>query len=234
MTRDNIMRKLLLNSALFMAVTTASFSGLAAESASLSVTGTINPAACDVSLSSSSIALGYIAAASLKQALNTKTGNDVNLNVDCDAAAAIAVQTMDNRASTEMTVAEISDELQTSLPGITDVSFFGLGADTANNKIGVLLGITAATKDGVANSNLLRSTDKSSWTAKSGSPSSILSLAKNGYFALAADSSSTIPVAATKETYNIYSGIMLKQADRYPSGEAVELDGNVTLSVVYL
>ncbi|WP_312053147.1 DUF1120 domain-containing protein [Pantoea brenneri] len=229
------MRKLLINSALLMAVTTASFSGLAAESATLSVTGTINPAACDVSLSSSSIALGFITASSLKQAMNTKTGNDITLNVDCDAAAAIAVQTTDNRASTAMTVAEISDELQTSLPEMTDANIFGLGADTANNKIGVLLlGITAATKDGVANSNLLSSTDKSSWTAKSASPSSIVSLAKNGYFALAADSSSTIPVAATKETYNIYSGIMLKKSDKYPSGEAVELDGNVTFSVVYL
>ena len=229
------MRKLLLNTAMLMSVTTASFSGLAAESASLSVTGTINPATCDVSLSSSSIALGFIAASSLTQALNTKKGNDVTLSVDCDAAAAIAIQTTDNRASTAMTVAEVSDQLQTSLSGMTDVNFFGLGADTANNKIGVLLlGITGATKDGGENSNLLSSLDKSSWTATSASPASILSLAKNGYIALAADSTSTIPVAATKETYTISSGMLLKQANKYPSGEAVELDGNVTFSVVYL
>lgn len=231
------MRKLFLNSIIVMAMGSASFAGYAAESASLSVTGTITPATCDVTLSAASIDLGNIAASTLTQQANTKAGSDITVNIACDAPAAVAVQTTDNRASSAITIAEALENLGLSMQNMTDANIFGLGTDSANNNVGILiLGITGATVDGSANPNLLSSLDKASWTATRVSTSRGLSLTKDGYFASASASAAdaTSPVAFTNATYTISSGVVLKKGDQYPSGESVSLDGNVTFSVVYL
>lgn len=232
------MRKLFLNSVIVIAMGSASFAGYAAESASLSVTGTITPATCGVTLSAASIDLGNIAASTLTQKANTKLGSDITVNVACDAPAAVAVQTTDNRASSAITVAEAHENMELpELPeqALTDANIFGLGTDSANNNVGILmLGITGATVDGSSNPHLLSSLDRASWTATSVANSSGLTLTKDGYFASASAADATSPVAFTNATYTISSGVVLKKGDQYPSGESVRLDGNVTFSVVYL
>ncbi|MBD8182783.1 DUF1120 domain-containing protein [Pantoea agglomerans] len=229
------MRKLLLSTAVVAAMASVSFAGQAAESATLAVTGTITPATCAVSLSSATIDLGNIAASTLTEPFNNVDGSDVTLNVDCDAAAATAVQVTDNRTASAMTITDISDEMGITMPGITDTGVFGLGTDSAQGKVGALfLAISAATADGTANANLLSSTDKAAWTASTISATKPSRLQKNGYFALPADANATAPAALSKSTYTIASQLMLKKADKYPTGEAVKLDGNVTFSVVYL
>lgn len=229
------MRKLILNSAIAMAMGSVSFAGLAAESASLSVVGDINPATCDVSLSNASIDLGTISMTNLTADMNPKVGTDITVNVACDAPAAVAIQTTDNRSSSAMTMAEVESEMNTTISGMTDINLFGLGNDTDSNKVGALmLVVSGATVDGSSNTNVLGSTDRATWTAKSVSPSTGLTLSKDGYFASAIDADSTSPMAVTNATYTISSGIFLRKADMYPSGENVALDGNVTFSVVYL
>ncbi|WP_191939020.1 DUF1120 domain-containing protein [Pantoea agglomerans] len=228
------MRKLLLSTAVFAAMASVSFAGQAAESATLAVTGTITPATCDVSLSSASIELGNIAASTLTEASNIKTGNDVTLSVDCDAAAATAIQTTDNRAASAMTLTELNDQTTATISDYTDANIFGLGTDSAQAKVGALsLSIIAATADGTANTHLLTSADKAAWKASaiSATPNP---LQKNGYFALAADADATAPAAVTKSTYTLGSMIILKKGSLYPTGEAVGIDGNLTFSVVYL
>ncbi|MGK3144120.1 DUF1120 domain-containing protein [Pantoea sp. C2G6] len=229
------MRKLLLNTAIVGALASVSFAGLAADSATLTVTGKITPATCDVSLSSASIELGNIPASTLTSVVNIKAGNDVTLSVDCDAAAATAIQTTDNRASSAMTLADISEQMNTTITDFTDANMFGLGTDSTEAKVGALgLAISAATADGTANSNLLTSSDQATWTAATISSSLPKAIEKNGYFALAADADTTVPAALKKSTYTIASQVMLKKADHYPTGEAVDIDGNITFSVVYL
>lgn len=229
------MRKLILSSAIVMAMGTASVAGHAAESAALSVTGTIDPATCDVTLSAASIDMGTISMANLTDTSNSKEGSDITVNVGCDAPAAIAVQATDNRTSSAMTTAEVLDDLGQTFPGLTDANFFGLGTDTAGNKTGVLmLAITDATLDGTANVNMLSSTDKVTWTAKAVSSTTGLNVVKDGYFASAADADATSPAAVTNATYTVSSGVFLKNSSMYPTGENVELDGNVTFSIVYL
>ncbi|MEB6222862.1 DUF1120 domain-containing protein [Pantoea anthophila] len=229
------MRKLLLSTAIIAAMASVSFAGQAAESATLSITGTITPAACGVALSSSSIDLGTIAAATLLKDSNVKQGNTVTLNVDCEAPVAIAVQTTDNRAASAMTLANMSEEMKATVSGLSDAHIFGLGTDSAQGHVGAMaLAITDATADGAANTNVLTSSDKAAWSLTHVTATAPATLTKNGYFTLAADANSTTPAAMTKASYSIASRMILKKADAYPSGEEVPIDGNVTFSVVYL
>lgn len=229
------MRKIILNSAIAMAMGTLSIAGHAAESASMSVVGEINPASCDVSLSAASIDLGSIMAATLTETANVKNGEDITVNLSCDAPAAVALQSTDNRASSAMTTAEVTDQMSTTIVGATDTNLFGLGVDSASEKVGVLmLGITGSTLEGAANPNLLSSNDMSAWTANAVSPTSGMLLEKDGYFASASTAADTVPVAVTNATYTLSSAIYLKNSAEYPTGETVNLDGNVTFSVVYL
>lgn len=228
------MRKILLSSAIVMAMGTASFAGQAAESASLAVTGTITPASCDVSLSTASLNFGTVSASTLTNTMNQISADPVTVSVACDSATAIAVQSVDNRSSSAMTVSEITDEMGADMSSAA-TSIFGLGTDSANGKVGVLLlGINGATLNGTVNNNLLTSTDKASWTAHTLSATSVSSLVNNGYFALGETADATSPATVTTATYNLTGGVVLKKADKYPSGEQVNIDGNVTFSVVYL
>ncbi|MFH7803644.1 DUF1120 domain-containing protein [Enterobacter cloacae] len=223
------MRKLLLSTAVTATLASVSFAGQAAESATLAVTGTITPAACDVSLSTTALEFGNIPMSTLTENVNNIQSPDAILNVDCNAATATAIQNTDNRAASAMTLAEISEQMKINLAEENGV--FGLGTDSAQSKVGAMaIGITSATADGTANSNLLTSTDKASWTVASAP----LALKNNSYFALATNANATAPAAHTKSTYTISASILLKKASFYPTGESVPIDGNVTFSVVYL
>jgi len=228
------MRKILLSSAIVMALSSASFAGYAAESATLAVTGTITPASCNVNLSSTSIDFGTISASTLTNDVNQVAANPVTVSVACDAATAVAVQTVDNRASSAMTSAEVSSDFGVDLSAAPN-SLFGLGTDSANSKIGILLlGIDGASLNGTTNNNVLTSTDKSTWEAHTVSPTTAAPLVNNGYFALGETADSTAPASVTNATYSLAGGVVLKKSDKYPSGEQVTLDGNITFSVVYL
>lgn len=228
------MRKLFLSTAVVAAMASVSFAGQAAESATLAVTGTITPATCDVSLSSATVEFGNIPASTLTEDYNAKAGSDITLNVDCDAAAATAIQTTDNRAASAMTLAEISEQMKFTTD-LLSTNLFGLGNDSAQGKVGLMaLGLTTATADGTANTHLLTSTDKAAWTATTLSPTTTKVLEKDGYFALASDADTTAPTALTKSTFTLSPMIILKKGTLYPTGEEVSIDGNVTFSVVYL
>lgn len=230
------MRKLMLNTAIAAALASASFAGQAAESATFTVTGTITPATCDVSLSTPSIDLGNIPASTLTEDTNLKKGEDVILSVDCDAAAATAIRTSDNRSSSAMTAEEVAEQLKMPLENsnLTGQDIFGLGTDSAQNKVGALaIGINAATSDGVANSNLFTSNDRAAWRSApidaNGQP-----VTKDEYFGLASSADATGPSAYTRSTYTIGSMVLLKKGNFYPAGEAVPIDGNITFSVFYI
>ena len=229
------MRKILLSSAIVMAMGSASVVAHAAESATLSLTGSITPGACDVSLSSASVDFGKIPASTLTDTMNQIRATPVTVSVDCDAPTAVAVQTVDNRASSAMTMAEIESSMGVTFATLTDANVLGLGNDSAGSKVGaMMLAISDATLNGAADSNLLVSSDKSAWTMKTISSTASYPLAKDGYFALGQTASSTTPAAVTKASYTLQNNLFLKRADKYPSGEQVNIDGNVTFSVVYL
>ncbi|ROP59982.1 uncharacterized protein DUF1120 [Enterobacter sp. BIGb0383] len=229
------MRKCILHSAIAIITGSACMAGYAANSASLSITGTINPVTCDVTLSAPSIDLGIIPASTLALRNNMLEGNDVTVDVDCGGPATIAIQTTDNRRTSAMTVAEVADEFGTQSAAFSDPMFFGLGVDSASKKVGALmLGLTAASVDGATNAHILVGTDKLAWTKKTASTTTALFLDKDAYFASAADANASEPMAFTRAAYTLSSGIFLRNADKYPAGEVVNIDGSITFSVVYL
>lgn len=228
------MHKRLLTSSFAVALGAFSYAGHAADSATFGVTGTISPTSCDVSLSAEKFDFGSISAASLTAPHNEKTGGTVNLNVSCDAPTAVALRTTDNRASSAMTGAEMEQELST-VSVLSDANLFGLGTDSAGNKTGVMLMVVNnAALNGAASGNLLTSDDRAVWNAYPISLTASYAVAKNGYFTLASEAGSTAPAAATTMSYTLRPGIILKRADKYPGGETVNIDGNVTFSLVYL
>ncbi|HDS9358574.1 TPA: DUF1120 domain-containing protein [Enterobacter chengduensis] len=229
------MRKILLSSTIAMVLSSASYIAHAAESASLAVTGTITPSTCNVNMTSASLDFSTISASTLTKDFNLFQASPLKVTVVCDAATAVALQTTDNRASSAMTIAEVNSEMKAPMNTSDDHTIFGLGSDSANNKVGALiLGIESATLNGNENSNLLTSTDKSTWSTQAISANSGYVLAKGGYFALAENAASTTPAPVSEASYSLQGGIVLKKADKYPSGENVNIDGNVTFSVVYL
>lgn len=231
----NIIRKVILNTAATIVMGTVSVTGYAAGTASLSVTGSIIPSTCDLALSTTSIDFGSLSISSLTSNINGYYANDIMVDVACDAATAVAVQTTDNRIASAMTTAEMASETGTGMSGFIDAQLFGLGTDSTNAKIGgLVLGISAATLNGSPNNYLLTSTDKATWTAQTVSTAAPLSISKGGYFTLGATAGTTSPTTITNSTYTIISGLLLKKADKYPSGEIVNIDGNITFSVVYL
>lgn len=229
------MRKCILHSTVAIIMGSASIACYAANTASLSITGTITPVTCDVSLSAPSIDFGAIPATTLALRNNTLAGSDVMVDVDCGGPAAIAIQTKDNRSASAMSVAEVKDEFGTESAAFSDPMLFGLGLDSASTKVGVLmLGLTAASVDGAPNANILVGTDKLAWTKKTASTSSALYLDKDAYFASAANASASQPMEFTRSAYTISSGIYLRNVSKYPAGEVVNIDGSVTFSIVYL
>lgn len=229
------MRKIFLSSAIVMAMGSVSVSSYAAESATLSLTGTITPSACNVSLSSTSVDFGQISASTLTETINQIRATPVTVSVDCDAATAVAVQTIDNRTSSAMSTEEVDSTMKATFASLTDANIFGLGNDSAGGKVGALiLTLVHATLNGSANSNLLSSSDKSTWATHTISTTGSYVLEKNSYFALGETADSATPAAVTTASYTMQNNVFLKRSDQYPSGEQVNIDGNVTFSVVYL
>ena len=229
------MRKIILSSVTAVALGTANFAAVAATSATLTVKGSIQPTSCDISLSAASIDFSTISAASLTEPVNSKMGAPLTLNLTCNGATAVAVQTTDNRAASAMTTADILSEMKANLGGVANTSLFGIGTHSTDKKVGFLqLSLSEAKLNGTASSNLLTSSDKRTWSSRTVSSAKRFSLEKNGYFTLASSASSSTPAAATSASYTITPVIVLKPSDGYPGGEAVNIDGNVTFSVVYI
>lgn len=227
------MRKILLTSAIVLAMTNVA--AHAAETATLSVIGSITPAACDATLSSDSVNLGTIAASQLTNDYTVFNPSAITLNLSCDAATAIAIQTTDNRSASAMTSTETESDMALVS---TDENTFGLGTDSASNKIGTLsFAITDGTTNGATNTTLLvnaDATDTGGWSSTTISAASPYLLNKNQYFALAESADSATPAAVTTATYTMEPSVALKKSSKYPSGETVNIDGNVTFSIVYL
>ncbi|MGX5089140.1 DUF1120 domain-containing protein [Enterobacter sp. UPMP2052] len=218
------MRKSLLTSAMVIAISSFSYVTHAADSATLSVKGKIIPSSCNLAASTESVDFGTIPVSSLTKDANMQVAPSVTLNLSCDASTAVAIQLMDNRSASAETAAELNQS-----GNITDAALLGLGTDSKNNKIGAFtLQLTGATMDGNSKFTALGSNDKATWSQLHAD------LERNEYFSLALNSGATSPDPITTASFTMLPVALLKKGDQYPSGEVVNLDGNITFSVVYL
>ncbi len=106
---------------------------VAAESASLTITGTITPPSCNVSFTSNGVIdYGSIDASALsKNAFKPYKSIDVPIQIDCATKANVAIKFSDNRASS--LVAGLMTSMATDL---TDNDGYGLGLSSDGKKIG--------------------------------------------------------------------------------------------------
>lgn len=193
--------------------------GAFANSADISIVGTITPGACQASFVNDTVDYGDIRSESLSAVeLNSLDLKQVDYVVTCDSPTAVATTWTDNRSSS-------------SHGG--GVEHFGLGMD-GESKIGhyELTHLEADTTGDGSNVSLLVRREGSSWGPGSSVGFKVwrFGLQHYGYAASG---------TAAPEAFSTYSGRLELQAYVAPTRELdlskdVRLDGSATLSLVYL
>lgn len=213
---------------------------MAANDLTLKVTGTIAPAACTPALSGNGeVAYGSMATSAITTA---PTGNDlvqlgskvITATISCEAAATVGFKITDNRADSALTLTETAYLVNggADLSDITSSSFgFGLGLASNDAKIGaysVVADTANATADG-DEVTVIASDDNITW-------------AKSVQSGLSSDGSRVVTVAAPGTTIpklftelsmplKVTAGVQTKSV---LGGDSITLDGNATLTMVYL
>ncbi|MEJ5069698.1 DUF1120 domain-containing protein [Leclercia adecarboxylata] len=215
----------------------------AATDATLKVSGTIVPAACTPTLSNGGeVSFGSIAAASIRKAaednslvqLGTK---DITLSITCEATAAIGFKVVDNRASSAVALSSTAYINPTDARlNVLNQPVFGFGLGLANNsaKIGaysITTDTAGATADG-ASVNLLASDDQGkSWVL---GEVGVRQFNDGNRIVTVADKSGSSEPKMFKEATLPMKISAAVQTSSVLGSDEITLDGNATLSLVYL
>lgn len=213
----------------------------AATDATLSVTGTVVPAACTPTLSNSGVvSFGSIAASSIRAAQSGNTlvqlgAKDITLTISCDARTAVGFTARDNRSSSAVALSSESfiASVMSGENGAKNAMYgFGLGNASNNAKIGAYtLFVDAAnvTADGVSASSIF-SEDKQTWVKST----TATRLTNTGTLtATLSDTVNEAPVLFQEGVFPLKIAAAL-QTSSVLGFDEINLDGSVTLSVVYL
>jgi len=214
----------------------------AATETTLKVSGTIVPAACSPSLSNSGeVSFGSIAAASIRNAaegnslvqLGTK---DITLTISCEANTAVGFKMLDNRSSSAVALSSsafISPSISGATPATQSYFGFGLGLASNNAKIGaytVMVDTASVTADGASVGLVLsddegknwRTSDKARQTSDNARIMTVAEKAGTAEPKLFKDAIVPLKISAGVQTASVLGG------------DEITLDGNATLSLVYL
>ncbi|BCX70348.1 MULTISPECIES: DUF1120 domain-containing protein [Pseudomonas] len=193
---------------------TGSASVFAASSVDLTVTGIITPSACTPTLSKGgTVDYGKISAKDLKPDLPTYlTAQQVQLNVNCDAATLMALESKDNRAGSAF------DD---------DTYNFGLGLINGSEKLGVMeLKLLSPLADGVSVTTIASEDGGSTWyNERYLFRTNILSVADTG---------TVVPRPVQSFTSDLVVQPRIAPANQLTLTNEVSIDGSVTLTVRYL
>lgn len=220
-----IIRKSLLLAGLASAATGA----FAAGSADLKITGTIKPAACDVTLSGGAVLdFGDIPANTLKDTAFTNLGNkSVDVSVICGAPTKVALAATDGRSGS-------------NVPGIgaflfsnqSDASTYGVG-EVDGKKVGayVLYSDTAPVVDAAAGARLASDNGGTTWAASASASNAMTPTRWHGF----GDAGSLVPgqYKTIRQTYKVQLGLN-KKADLPPLTKDVPINGLATFTIKYL
>lgn len=222
----------------------ASAQANAATTATLNVTGSIIPAACSVALSNNGeVAFGTIAAASIRTAPANNSlvqlgAKDINLTISCEANAAIGFKMLDNRASSAVALSSTAF-LEPTVAGDTAInqSYFGFGLGLASNnaKIGtysVTVDGNNITADG-AEAGIIYTDDTSGGTWRKSASGTIHQENNNLRTITISSKGGAEPKMFTEATLplSISAGV---QTSAVLGSDEITLDGNATVSLVYL
>ncbi|MBI0278626.1 DUF1120 domain-containing protein (plasmid) [Hafnia alvei] len=228
---------------LFIAISSSAFSlnALAAdETATLTVVGDISPSACTPNLDGGGkIDYGHIDASMLKATdpdINVLPVKTVNLTVNCTAAMKVAFTVADNRSdsmyvSSSFVFPGMADN-GSDIPMATSTDGFGLGKTASDYKIGdyaitVPLTITADSNT----VDVIGSSHGGDWAKVVGG--NVLS--GNARRETIAATGTLEPLAFTQAIFPLQINTGIRGLSLINStGDIITLDGNATISLVYL
>ncbi|HEF4757824.1 TPA: DUF1120 domain-containing protein [Pseudomonas putida] len=191
-----------------------SASAFAASSVDLTVTGLITPSACTPTLANGGVVdYGKISAKDLNVDQSTIIAKqNVQLNVTCDAATLMALETKDNREGSNP---------------YPSVRTFGLGLINGNEKLGrMALYFDDAIADGTQVRPIISRDGGTSWTG-------MVTLQKDGITSVA-ELNTVVPLPFQVLTANIQVAPEIAPTKDLTLTNEVSIDGSVTLTVRYL
>ncbi|CQJ67417.1 MULTISPECIES: DUF1120 domain-containing protein [Yersinia] len=231
------MRKTLLSlTPVALVLLTASGATQAADTATLTITGTVAPSACVPSFSNGGVVdFGTITSASLNPTgPSVLEPRRITFSVNCEGPVKVAFNAQDNRVGTAVGYTPFSPSPNDgSEVGLAPQYMAGLGTDSSNNNIGSVR-LTSVASSGVANgatADILGTVDGGAG----------FSLITNGI--LTVDGSrwhtwgtvgSAKPVAITTASVEQDVAVSLNKKVNLDLTNAIHLDGNVTYTLVYL
>ena len=194
---------------------------IAANSVDLRVTGTITPAACNISVTGGGVFdMGTISAQALNATATTELGEARNdLSITCSGATLVGIKALDNRAGTAIDSATRS---------------FGLGLDGQGNKIGYYHITTVATPtvNGSAGNATKSLDDGVTWTTNAtGSP---ITTSQNDIVSWNAAGAPADPIPVTSVSQTIRVNVHLAPENTLDTSSDITLDGSATIELVYL
>ncbi|MBA1363024.1 DUF1120 domain-containing protein [Burkholderia gladioli] len=205
---------------------------MAGTSATLTVTGRISPPSCSISLENNGrLDFGSTSFNSLNIDGTQLAPKTVALNIVCEAPTRVGLAVVDSRSASKIAQADVASSRWASALG--DDWIFGLGTTGPNDQVrigGMMIGFQDGTvRLDEANAKVMASTNRSSWSsdAKSQylSPKSTTSWSRSG-----ADT----PLAAKLVNGTLVVTPTIARTVSLPSADTIELDGSVTLDLVYL
>jgi hypothetical protein len=224
------MKKILLATALSFCVSSA----FAAETAVLKVTGTLTNAACIPELSNGGVVdygnihLGELSSTSVNQ-LGQK---EIDLTINCTSPTKVGWSMIDDRSSSR---AGITIDNATASGGTNSLSYyqFGVGQTSGNVNIGnygVFVKDSLVTVDGETGDVIGRNSD---WATNKWSATG--AVRSDNYMTISvAATGTTEPLAFTTATFPLVTSLAIQDTTTLNVTDDTKLDGQATISLVYL
>ncbi|WP_296224486.1 DUF1120 domain-containing protein [Ralstonia sp. UBA689] len=224
-----------LGAALAAPVAAANSSGTL--NATLNVTGTLSPGACNVSfVGGSDIDYSNITSNSLSATNYTALAeHSKDLQVACGANTNAYVSVQDNRSTSAIRAAAMKTALGNA--SLADTQVFGLGTSGTASvgaytiSMGPASVVTAFGGTATTQPAVLSSADKTTWTAST----TPVALTSGGaqYYSAGPSGTNPTPVAARTWTFPLSVVAALNNTTDLPVKEDVPLDGSATFTVSY-
>ncbi|MFJ7311487.1 DUF1120 domain-containing protein [Pseudomonas sp. NPDC098747] len=213
------MKKLLL---LSLALASATNAAMAANSVDLRVTGTITPAACNITMTGGDFDLGTISASALSASEETRLPliRGRTLEIHCAGAQQVGFKAIDNR----------KDEKSSS-------SSYGLGRDGANNPIGnyyIHFIISSVLADGTGGKLKYSWDSGNDWdtaTALHGMRNSDVDVYA---FDTATSNNIEAPLPLTSGSVELLLAAFVQPLSNLDASAEITIDGSATIELVYL
>ncbi|EPC4043831.1 DUF1120 domain-containing protein [Enterobacter mori] len=220
------MKKVILATAIALSTTSA----FAVETAVMQVKGTLTNAACTAELGNGGVVdYGYIRLGELSETSNNKLGQkQIPVTINCTAPTKVGFTITDNRGDSN---AQLPVDIGGNMNQTAKYYTYGVGLTNDGKKIGNYgMWMTGTTVDGKSVDSIANNHD---WSAtawrKTGIPRS------DAFQTIAfAETGTTTPMAITTANFNFVTNLVIWDTSTLAITDDTALDGQNTMTLVYL